>query len=69
MEVDAPRLVEGHNRDLVVLEAYKARMFKGAPWWPGWGVTEDQRDRIRKAERDVLLATYVGLQAQCVVGN
>ena len=39
-------------------QVYKARLFKGAPWWPGWGVTEDERVKIRRAEKEVLLATF-----------
>lgn len=58
MEMDVPRLVEGHNRDQEKLNDYKEGLFKAAPWWPGWGVTEDDRVRIRRAERDVLIATY-----------
>jgi len=78
MEMDVPRLVEGHNRDQEKLNVrcrysqqddrlrlifgsapqdYKEGLFKAAPWWPGWGVTEDDRVRIRRAERDVLIAT------------
>ena len=59
MEMDAPRLVEGHKRDQHKLELYDERMFKGAPWWPGWRITQDQRARVRRAERDILLALCV----------
>ena len=89
MEMDVPRLVEGHNRDqeklnvrgrysqqdgwlrLIIGSAaqdYKEGLFKAAPWWPGWGVTEDDRVRIRRAERDVLIATQASPTVLSVSG-
>jgi len=44
-------------------QEYEEKMYKGAPWWPGWKVTDAQREKIRRAERDVLLAVYVAVKS------
>lgn len=54
---------------LVGDQAYKKALFAAAPWWPGWGISEEQRLIVRRTEKYLLGGVFAAEVMQWAVNK